>query len=211
MTAKLEVTINDWNDGDVIPDKHAFCIPAEENHVTLGENISPAISWSGAPDGTASYAIVCHDPDVPQDLSTLNNEESSIPVDAPRFTLYHWVLADIPGSITSLGEGAESQGIQPGGKDAGKTDHGVRGLNGYTEWFAADEKMKGNYGGYDGPCPPWNDDKLHHYHFTVYALDIINLDLGDNFKGPELESAMQGHILAKGEYVGTYSLNPKLR
>lgn len=211
MIAKLEVTINAWNDGDVIPDKYAFCIPAEENHVTLGENISPAISWSGAPDGTASYAIVCHDPDVPQDLSMLNNDESSIPVDAPRFVLYHWVLADIPVSITSLGEGAESQGIQPGGKDSGKTDHGVRGINGYTEWFAADENMKGNYGGYDGPCPPWNDEKLHHYHFTVYALDIISLDLGDKFKGSDLESTMEGHVLAKGEYVGTYSLNPKLR
>ncbi len=211
MTAKLDITINAFNDGDAIPDKYAFCIPDEENHVNMGENKSPAISWSGAPEGTASYAIICHDPDVPQDLSLLNTEEKTIPVDTPRFSLYHWVLADIPASISSLAEGAESEGIQPGGKAAGKVEHGVRGINGYTDFFANDENMKGNYGGYDGPCPPWNDEKVHHYHFTVYALDIESLGLNENFKGSDLEAAMEGHVLASGEVMGTYTLNPSLR
>ena len=69
MTAKLDITIDAFNDGDTISDKYAFCVPAEENYVGMGENKSPAISWTGAPEGTASYAIICHDPDVPQDLS----------------------------------------------------------------------------------------------------------------------------------------------
>ena len=211
MTSTLQVTIDGWENGGAVPDKFAFCVPAEENHVTMGENKSPAISWFGAPEGTASFAIICHDPDVPTDLALINNEEKNIPADVPRFSLYHWVLADIPAALDNLTEGAESEGIQPGGKDAGQTDHGVRGINGYTDWFAKDEQMKGIYGGYDGPCPPWNDDRIHHYHFSVYALDVESLGLGDNFTGSDLEAAIKDHILAQGEFLGTYSLNPALR
>jgi len=211
VTKTLQVNINAWQNGQAIPEKYAFCIPARENHVTLGENKSPAIHWSGAPDGTASYAIICHDPDVPTVLEDVNNESRNIPANQPRMTFYHWLLADIPATLSNLEEGAESAGIQPGGKAPGKTSHGVRGLNNYTHWFANDENMKGNYGGYDGPCPPWNDERMHHYHFTVYALDTKTLGLADNFTGPDLEKAMEGHILAKGEWIGTYTLNPALR
>ena len=211
MTATLQVKIDGWGDGGSIPDKYAFCVPAEENHVALGENKSPAISWSGAPNETASFAIICTDPGVPTDLDLVNKEDATIPANTPRFTFYHWVLVDIPVNLDHLAEGAESEGIQPGGKDAGKTDHGTRGINFYTKWFANDEQMKGNYGGYDGPCPPWNDELVHEYVFTVYALDIASLNLAKNFTGPDVGQAMQGHILAQGSYTGTYSLNPALR
>ena len=155
--------------------------------------------------------ILCTDPGVPTDLELVNKEDRKIPADTSRFTFYHWVLADIPLKLNNLAEGAESEGIQPGGKDAGKTDHGTRGINNYTDWFARDEQMKGNYGGYDGPCPPWNDELVHEYIFTVYALDVDSLGLGANFTGANVEGAMKGHILAQGSYVGKYSLNPALR
>ena len=71
--------------------------------------------------------------------------------------------------------------------------------------------MKGDYGGYDGPGPPWNDERIHHYHFTVFALDVPSLGLEGRFGGPEARAAMEGHVLAMGEWVGTYALNPSLR
>ena len=58
------------------------------------------------------------------------------------------------------------------------------GVNNYTDWFAGDEQMAGDYGGYDGPCPPWNDELLHHYRFTLYALDVPSLGLPGAFGGP---------------------------
>ena len=54
--------------------------------------------------------------------------------------------------------------------------------------------------GYMGPCPPTG---VHHYHFMVYALDA-KLDLGDKARKADLEKAMEGHILAKGDLVGLY-------
>ena len=211
MIATLRVKVDAWGNGQVIPDKYAFCIPAKENHVTLGENKSPVIRWSEAPMQTASYAIICHDPDVPTVLADVNNETRKIPANQPRMTFYHWVLVDIPATLDHLEEGIESDGIQAGGKQPGKKTHGTQGINNYTDWFANDVNMKGNYGGYDGPCPPWNDERIHHYHFTVYALDVKNLGLKGDFTGPDVEKAMAGHILAKGEWVGTYTLNPALR
>jgi Raf kinase inhibitor-like YbhB/YbcL family protein len=71
--------------------------------------------------------------------------------------------------------------------------------------------MAGNYFGYDGPCPPWNDERLHHYVFTLYALDAPRLALGAAFSGAEARQAMQGRILAQATLTGLYSLNPALR
>jgi len=77
-----------------------------------------------------------------------------------------------------------------------------------TQWFAGNPKMKGTYGGYDGPCPPWNDAIPHHYHFVVYALDVAKLPLNGDFSGPQAPKAMHGHILARGSVTGLYSVNP---
>jgi hypothetical protein len=211
MTATLSVTIDDWPNGGPIPERFAFCVPADEGHVTMGRNRSPAIRWSGAPAGTKSYAIICHDPDVPSKPDDVNQEGKTVPASLPRIDFYHWVLVDIPAEMTSLVAAAESDGVIPGGKSPGKCAHGIRGLNNYTDWFAGDDTMKGDYGGYDGPCPPWNDEIVHHYHFTVYALDVATLGLSGRFGGPEALKAMEGHVLAKGTWTGTYTLNPALR
>ena len=71
--------------------------------------------------------------------------------------------------------------------------------------------MEGTYGGYDGPCPPWNDSIVHRYHLTVYALDVPSLDLPLGFDGGALLSAMDGHVLASARHTGTYTLNAELR
>ena len=70
--------------------------------------------------------------------------------------------------------------------------------------------MKGNYFGYDGPCPPWNDSIWHHYIFTIYALDTPSLALGGTFDGKTALAALQGHILGNAQITGRYTLNPEL-
>ncbi len=210
MTATLDVTIEAWEDGAAIPGRFAFCVPAAEGHVTMGQNLSPPVAWSGAPAGTQSFAVICHDPDVPSVPDDVNQEGRTISAELPRVDFYHWVLVDIPASATGLAEGADSDGVTAGGKAPGPSDQGLRGVNNFTDWFAGDEAMRGDYGGYDGPCPPWNDEILHHYHFTVYALDVASLGLGDKFGAPEALAAMAGHVLAQGARVGSYTLNPAL-
>ena len=211
MTEQLIVTIDAWPNNGPIPPEYAFCKPATPGPVALGQNLSPAIAWAGAPPGTKSFAIICHDPDVPSKPDNVNKEGLTVPAELPRVDFYHWVLVDIPEDIRGLPAGADSSGVTAGGKLPGKTANGVRGVNNYTNWFAGDPDMKGDYGGYDGPCPPWNDEIVHHYHFSVYALDVPSLGLSGIFGGPEALKAMEGHVLAKGTWVGTYTLNASLR
>jgi Raf kinase inhibitor-like YbhB/YbcL family protein len=210
MSGILNVIVQGIANRQPIPEKFAFCAPCADNHVKMSTNISPAITWTGAPAGTKSFAILCVDPDVPSKPDDVNQEGKTIPADLTRVDFYHWVLVDIDGTSSGLPEGADSDGVTPKGKDTGPTDHGVRGINNYTDWFAGDEDMGGDYGGYDGPCPPWNDSIIHHYHFKVFALDVESLGLSDCFGGPEAFAAMTGHILAMGEIVGTYTQNPDL-
>jgi len=208
--AALKVTVGDGASGKAIPGQYAFCVPAQQGHVTLGADRNPKLSWSGAPKGTKSYAVIVVDPDVPSVPTNVNKEGKTIPKSLKRVNFYHWVLVDIPATVNALDEGADSDKVTPHGKPPGPAKLGLRGINDYTKWFASDEAMKGNYGGYDGPCPPWNDTIVHHYHFKVYALDVPSLKLSGNFDGPKALKAMKSHTLAKGESVGTYVLNPAM-
>ncbi len=206
--SRLKVTIAGIRSGRAIPPDNAFCVPAKEGHVTLGPNKSPEIKWSKGPKGTASYAIVMYDTDVPSERSNVNKEGKVIPKTLKRIRFYHWLLVDIPPDVNELAMGADSTEVTHHGKPAGKTDHGVRGVNSYTIFLAGNPDMKGTYGGYDGPCPPWNDTIVHHYHFMVYALDVPSLGLPDNFDGDQAMKAMSGHVLAEGGVTGVYALNP---
>jgi Raf kinase inhibitor-like YbhB/YbcL family protein len=205
---KLTVTVEGISKGKAIPADHAFCVPAAQGHVSLGPDKSPKIGWSAGPPKTQSYAIVMVDTDAPSVATDVNKEGKTIPAKLKRVKFYHWVLVDIPARVTSLDAGADSEGVAPHGKPPGPAKAGVRGVNSYTDWFASDDAMKGNYAGYDGPCPPWNDARRHHYHLTVYALDVPSLGLSGTFGAPDALKAMQRHVLAKGEAVGVYALNP---
>jgi len=206
--ASLAVKSSAFKSGHAIPSKYAFCAPAAQGHIGGGGNVSPQIAWSKGPKGTKSYAIIASDPDVPSVLTDLNKEGKTLPVNMKRVVFYHWVLVDIPGDATEIAEGADSNAQVPRGKPPGPAKVGIRGLNSYTDFFATDDQMKGNYGGYDGPCPPWNDMRVHHYHFAVYALNVASLNLTGNFSGADVVKAIKGHVLAKGEIVGEYALNP---
>jgi phosphatidylethanolamine-binding protein (PEBP) family uncharacterized protein len=71
--------------------------------------------------------------------------------------------------------------------------------------------MSGQYFGYDGPCPPWNDELLHHYHFDLYATDLERCPVEGAFTGQQVLGAIAGHVLVQSRLTGTYSLNPLVR
>lgn len=206
----MEIEVPSYANGRRIPAEFAFCVPADEGHVTGGPNRSPHVRWTQVPRGAMSLAIIMHDPDVPSIPDDVNKEGRTIPHSLPRVDFYHWILVDIPPDITQLPAALDSDGVTPRGKAPGKVDYGVRGVNNYTDWFAGDPEMEGVYGGYDGPCPPWNDERLHRYHITLYALDVETLGLHNNFGGPDALSKMEGHIVARASWTGSYTLNPAL-
>jgi Raf kinase inhibitor-like YbhB/YbcL family protein len=194
--------------GAPIPGTYAFCVPADTGHVAMAPNRNPGVRWSGAPEATRSYALVCVDSDAPTVPDTVNQEGMTVPAILARADFCHWVLVDIPTTVSEIPEGADSDGVHPHGKPIGPTAHGLRGRNDYTGWFAGDPSMEGTYGGYDGPCPPWNDELVHHYTFTIYALDVETLGLSGDFGLGEVRQAIDGHVLASASTMGTYSLNP---
>jgi Raf kinase inhibitor-like YbhB/YbcL family protein len=208
--AALKVTVDNTANGKVLPGQYAFCVPAQQGHVALGANKNPKLSWSGAPKSTKSFVVIVVDPDVPTVAKDVNKEGKTIPKTLTRQNFYHWVLVDIPPTVTAIDEGGDSDKVTPHGKPPGSAAIGVRGVNDYTKWFASDAAMKGDYGGYDGPCPPWNDSIVHHYHFKVFALDLPSLKINGAIDGPAVAKAIKSHVLAKGESVGTYVLNPAM-
>src|SRR5207245_508479 len=101
--------------------------------------------------------------------------------DAPSGTWVHWVLYDLPASKIGLIENTPATENLAGG--------GAQGTN-------SSKKI-----GYDGPCPPGG---THRYFFKLYALDS-ELSLKPGATKAELLKAMEGHIVAQGQLMGTYS------
>ena len=134
-----------------------------------------------------------------------------MPAGLPRVDFFHWVLVDLSADLREIAAGQFSSEVTPGGKPGRDAPLGARqGINDYTDWFAVDEAMKGDYHGYDGPCPPWNDELLHRYVFTVYALDVARCAVESRFGGAEVRAAIAGHVLAEASLTGTYTLNPAI-
>jgi Raf kinase inhibitor-like YbhB/YbcL family protein len=204
----MRVTSQSFANDAPIPGDFAFCVPADEGHATLAPNRNPHLAWSDAPNGTKSFAILCHDPDVPSKGDDVNQEGRTVPADLPCVDFFHWVLVDIAPTVDHIDAATHSDGVTPHGKKPGPAPVGVQGINDYTGWFAGDDAMKGDYGGYDGPAPPWNDSIVHHYHFTVFALDVESLGLAGSFTGQQARDAMKGHVLDQASWVGIYSMNP---
>ncbi|RDS81649.1 YbhB/YbcL family Raf kinase inhibitor-like protein [Dyella monticola] len=205
----MQLRSDNFQHGTPIPPDLAFGKPGHP--VALSENLSPHLAWKGAPDGTRSFVLTCIDTDVPSKPDDVNKEGRLVPADLPRVEFVHWLMANIPSECGELAEGACSEEITPRGKKQPYGPPGsVQGVNSYTDWFSGDVQMDGTYLGYDGPCPPWNDSLVHHYHFRVYALDAPRLPLDQGFSLEELRAAMAGHVLAQAELTGTYSLNPSV-
>ncbi|WP_263365694.1 YbhB/YbcL family Raf kinase inhibitor-like protein [Edaphobacter bradus] len=191
-----------FGNGAVIPGEFCFAVIAPKSHTAPGKNRNPHLAWSDAPAGAKSFALICHDPDVPSRFDEANKEGRKIPASLPRVNFYHWLLWDIPASTREIAAGSQSDGITPHGKNGPEAPGGMRhGINNYSG------REKKHYG-YDGPCPPWNDSIIHHYHFTIYALDVERLDVKGEPTAENVKAALKGHVLGEASVMGTYSLNP---
>lgn len=173
---------------------------------------NPQLAWSEVPAGTRSFALLCIDPDAPTVPETVGRDDMAIPVEQPRTDFVHWVMAGIPADVHGIAAGSCSDGFVAKGKQDPAGPAGARqGVNSYTGWFAGNPDMAGDYLGYDGPYPPFNDLRLHRYFFRLFALDVATLDLPARFEAGDVLRAIQGHVLAEAAVHGTYTLNPKLR
>ena len=143
---------------------HQGSIP--QQYTCQGRDVSPPLSWSGAPEGTKGFVLIVDDPDAPDPA-------------APKRTWVHWVLYAIPPTATSLAEAVTTAKLPAGTRE------------GTNDW---------NRTGYGGPCPPVG---RHRYFHNLYALDVELGDLGPARKD-EVEKAIDGHVLAKAELIGTY-------
>ena len=174
-------------------------------------NRNPHLAWDEVPEGTRSFALLCIDPDAPTVPETVGREDLQIPVAQPRGDFVHWAMADIAPQVRSIAAGSCSDGVTARGKRSPAGPAGARqGLNDYTGWFAGDPQMEGDYFGYDGPYPPFNDLRMHRYFFRLFALDVATLDLPPRFTAGDVLRTMQGHELAEALVYGSYTLNPAL-
>jgi len=199
----------DFSDGERIPGDNALNIIDPGDHSRFGGNKNPHLEWGDVPEGVLSFALLVIDVDVPTSPEDVNQEGREVPADLPRADFAHWALVDVESATLSVERGAYSDGVTPRGK-AGRSDRPREGVNDYTGWFSGDPEMGGTYKGYDGPCPPWNDSIIHHYVFTLYALDVDSLILSGDFTAADVEGAMEGHIIDSARLTGTYTLNPRL-
>lgn len=149
----FQITSSAFTEGSPIPRKYTC----------EGEDESPPLAWSTAPAGAKSLALIADDPD------------------APMGTWVHWVIFNLPPTLTGLPEGIAKNPSVEGG---------LQGNNDFRKT------------GYGGPCPPRG--KPHRYFFKLYALDTM-LPLQAGATKAEVEKAMRGHILAQGQLMGTYS------
>jgi hypothetical protein len=134
-----------------------------KKHTGEGEDVSPPLSWSGAPKDTKSFALVVHDPDAPL-LTT------------QAYGFVHWVLYNIPRSVTKLAEG--DKGHTSGMSSLGKP-------------------------GYGGPMPP-EKHGVHHYYFWLLALEA-DLKLPPGLTMQDLFAAVEPSLLGMNRLVGIYS------
>lgn len=207
----MQLNSESFQNGATIPGEFAFAIPAAVGHIALSTNHNPQLSWSDVPEGTQSFVLICHDPDVPSRGDDVNQEGRTVAAELHRVDFQHWLLLDIPGTTREIAATSQSSQVSPGGKPGPQAPHGLRhGINSYTQWFAGDPQMQGDYYGYDGPCPPWNDALIHRYVFTLYALDCPRLEIDGRLDAAKVLAALAAApVLASASLVGYYSLNPE--
>ncbi len=205
----MRITSTGFENNEAIPARCAFGIPDPDEHLKLGENKNPQLSWHDIPPDTKSFVLMCIDPDVPSSAENFNREGATIALDLPRVDFVHWVMIDIPAQTGSVDEGSCANGVVACGKANPDGPTGSRqGINDYTSFMTGNPDMEGDYRGYDGPCPPWNDERLHHYQFTIYAIDLETAPVDDRFSAADVLAAIEDHIIDQATLTGTYSLNP---
>lgn len=153
------------------------------NEVVTNDNIMQLTSTTFANNGAIPAKYTCDGEDVNPPLTIAGvpaGTKSLVLIvddpDAPAGDWVHWTVFNIRPDIQEIGESLTRKIGVEGITDSGST-------------------------GYGGPCPP---SGTHHYHFKLYALDGLLLDLDSSAKKGDLEQAMEGHVLQQAELVGLY-------
>ncbi|MFI5252329.1 MAG: YbhB/YbcL family Raf kinase inhibitor-like protein [Bacteroidota bacterium] len=156
--SQLTLTSSAFSDGTSIPTKYANI------GVSGGKNISPPLKWYGVPAGTKSFAI------------------SIIDVHPIASNWIHWMVIDLPKTVTALPEGASGKNIPEGSKE-----------------------LDNSFGklGYGGPQPPPGSGS-HPYLITLYALNVEKLGLKQSTPFKEFRKALVGKILGEVRLIGMY-------
>jgi Raf kinase inhibitor-like YbhB/YbcL family protein len=151
-----------WRDGGTVPQENVFNGPG-----CGGSNISPEFHWSGAPSASKSFAITIFDPDAPA-----------------RGGWWHWVLFNIPGTVSRLPAGAGKGGSKalPTGSVQCQNDFGVPG--------------------YGGPCPP--PGTTHRYRVRLYALNVEKLSSGSETPPAKMARLIEEHSIAAAELTAKF-------
>ena len=199
----MRIHSNSFANGQPIPAEYAM-----GQADGFAGNRNPHLAWDQVPAGTRSFALLCIDTDAPTVAETVGRDDMEIPVEQPRGDFIHWTMIDIAADARQIEAGSCSDGITPKGKRTPPGPPGARqGLNDYTGWFAGDADMGGEYFGYDGPYPPFNDLRTHRYFFRLFALDVEKLEVAERFTAADVLREMHGHVLGEALVHGTYTLN----
>ena len=160
------VVSDSFKDGDYLSKDHV--LSESFGFGCAGGNKSPHLKWSGAPAGTKSFALTCYDPDAPTGSG-----------------FWHWVVVNIPASVTELAldAGNPMSGKLPAGALMTRTELGLSG--------------------YLGPCPP-EGDHPHRYLFTVFAVGVDRLGVTADTSPAVVGFNLHFNTLAKAEIMGLY-------